>query len=104
MLNNSRIWHNYPALRGFLEARYLLLLMGVFAVYCGFIYNDFMSIPLNLFGSCYTEKGNVVADCVYPFGVDPKWYISTRELAFMNSFKMKYAVIIGVLQMELGVF
>lgn len=27
--------------------------MGLFATYCGFLYNDFMSMSLDLFGSCY---------------------------------------------------
>jgi len=36
-------------LEGFFRARYMLLLMGFFATYCGLIYNDFMSLPLNLF-------------------------------------------------------
>jgi V-type H+-transporting ATPase subunit a len=95
------------AAEGFIKARYLLLLMGLFATYCGFIYNDMMAIPLNLFGSCYTEQkgANLVQakDCVYTFGVDPKWYLASNDLSFMNSLKMKTAVILGVMQMLLGI-
>lgn len=29
--------------------RYLLLLMGMFAVYCGLVYNEFFALPINLF-------------------------------------------------------
>lgn len=87
--------------------RYLFLLMGLFAFYCGFIYNDFFSLPWNLFGSCF-ENGEgtstkIVENCVYPLGLDPKWYIAKNELSFMNSLKMKLAVIVGVIQMGWGV-
>jgi V-type H+-transporting ATPase subunit a len=36
-----------------LEYRYLLLLMGFMAVYCGFIYNEWFAIPTQIFNSCY---------------------------------------------------
>jgi V-type H+-transporting ATPase subunit a len=40
---------------------------------------------------------------VYPIGLDPKWYVATNELMFFNSFKMKFAVIFGVIQMLWGI-
>ena len=43
-------------------------------------------------------------NCVYPFGIDPKWYVSKNELNFLNSLKMKLAVLYGVVQMTLGIF
>ena len=37
----------------FYGIRYLLLLMGIFSFYCGWIYDEFFSLPFNIFGSCY---------------------------------------------------
>jgi len=102
------------------SARYMFFLMGVFAVYCGVMYNDYFSIALNLFGSQYewknginTESGATAnftagcsygdASCVYPVGADPAWHISTNELIFFNSMKMKISVILGITQMTLGI-
>ena len=95
-------------LAGMVEARYLVLFMGIFACFCGFIYNDFASIPLTIVPSCWenTENGTVALKyqhCVYPFGIDPKWGASKNLLMFINSFKMKLAVILGVTQMGMGV-
>jgi len=42
-----------PAMALALELRYLLLLEGIFAVYCGAIYNEFFAIPTNMFPSCF---------------------------------------------------
>lgn len=52
-LFNDVLLKKAPGMAGLLAIRYLLLLMGLFATYCGLIYNDFMSIPLFLFHSCY---------------------------------------------------
>eukprot|EP00735_Rhodelphis_limneticus_P011062 TRINITY_DN4111_c0_g1::TRINITY_DN4111_c0_g1_i1::g.2154::m.2154 TRINITY_DN4111_c0_g1::TRINITY_DN4111_c0_g1_i1::g.2154 ORF type:complete len:1005 (-),score=260.76,sp/P25286/VPP1_RAT/34.06/4e-122,sp/P25286/VPP1_RAT/58.91/2e-33,V_ATPase_I/PF01496.14/9.7e-193,stn_TNFRSF12A/PF12191.3/0.19 TRINITY_DN4111_c0_g1_i1:184-3198(-) len=113
-------------------ARYLILLMGVFSIYTGLLYNEFFAIPLDLFGTKWEFYGNhTVAsgkECqiyshqtnttesysgeicngyfpteVYPFGVDPVWIEATNGLIFMNSMKMKMSIIIGVMQMTLGI-
>lgn len=76
--------------------------MGFFAFFSGFIYNDFFSMPLKLFGSCFenvpgSSVTKAIEGCVHPIGLDPKWYIAKNELSFMNSLKMKISVIVGVL-------
>jgi vacuolar-type H+-ATPase subunit I/STV1 len=107
--------HRLGELAGMLfHARWMLLFMGIFAVYMGFIYNDLFSLPVNPFGSHFKLPDNDVPvpqrrytklwdGGVYPFGLDPEWAHAKNELAFRNSFKMKMAVIIGVLHMLLGV-
>ena len=49
------------------------------------------------------EEAEKFEDCVYPVGMDPKWIRASNELNFFNSYKMKFAVIIGVTQMTLGI-
>uniref|UniRef100_A0AAQ4PTA3 V-type proton ATPase subunit a n=1 Tax=Gasterosteus aculeatus aculeatus TaxID=481459 RepID=A0AAQ4PTA3_GASAC len=103
--------------------RYIILLMGVFSVYTGIIYNDCFSKSLNVFGSGWsvrpmftsfeTLRGNKVlqldptVDGVfkgpYPIGIDPIWNIATNKLTFLNSFKMKMSIILGVIHMLFGV-
>jgi V-type H+-transporting ATPase subunit a len=61
----------------------MFLMMGFFAFYNGFIYNEYISIPLNLFGSCYplNEADEVythIEGCVYPFGIDPVWIAASN--------------------------
>jgi V-type H+-transporting ATPase subunit a len=95
------------------RVRYMLLLLGIFAFFIGWCYNDFMSIPIELpVGSCYenihNEEGQLEAvelmeDCVYPIGFDPKWYLGANALTYFNSMKMKLSVILGVAQMSLGI-
>lgn len=40
---------NLTAVRPFLPYRYLILMMGFFAMYCGWCYNDMASIPVEKF-------------------------------------------------------
>lgn len=100
--------------------RYMIFMMGAFGVYAGFVYNDFFALSLNLFGSkyeydgCLHDAGNCVAQLtdgasrvdgsnVYPFGLDPIWKTSSNELLYFNSFKMKFAVVMGIIQMTFGI-
>jgi V-type H+-transporting ATPase subunit a len=98
------------------DGRYALLLMSLFSIYIGFIYNEFFSIPMDIFGTnwnCDYEDPKLHYNstyCVqknpertYPFGVDPAWKGAPNELDYYNSFKMKLSIILGIGQMSLGV-
>jgi len=42
--------------------RYILLMMGFFAMYNGLIYNEFFAIPMQIFGSsCYENEVKALA-------------------------------------------
>ncbi|KAK0604404.1 hypothetical protein LWI29_015356 [Acer saccharum] len=94
--------------------RYVLLLMSLFSIYCGLIYNEFFSVPYHIFGgSAYKCRDATCSDAysvglikyqdTYPFGVDPSWRGSRSELPFLNSLKMKMSILLGVVQMNLGI-
>ncbi|KAH8407398.1 hypothetical protein KR222_003365, partial [Zaprionus bogoriensis] len=104
--------------------RYIILLMGVFSLYVGFIYNDVVSMPLNLFGSSWSLEYNqstlqkmsseLILDSSserfytgdpYPIGMDPMWKISGEDsITTYNSLKMKLAIILGISHMMFGLF
>uniref|UniRef100_A0A4W5NY28 V-type proton ATPase subunit a n=1 Tax=Hucho hucho TaxID=62062 RepID=A0A4W5NY28_9TELE len=106
------------------KGRYIILMMGLFSVYTGLIYNDCFSKSLNIFGSGWSVRAmftdqnetlqtntllildpNVSGVFVgpYPFGIDPIWNMAVNRLSFLNSYKMKMSVIIGVMHMSFGV-
>ena len=109
MINNKKLSLNKKSIFSTMaSARYFLLLMAIFSLFCGFLYNDFLSVPL-YFKSCYPKSGKSgeqlkkEQNCNYSFGLDPIWTITTNELMFINSLKMKFSVIFGVFQMALGI-
>ena len=110
--------------KGFYSARYLITFMGFFAVYAGFMYNDFLSMGTAFFSTRFEEPENMsgaqyemdskawfnsknevghAGHGPYPFGLDPAWAGASNELLFVNSMKMKLSVLFGVVQMLVGV-
>lgn len=91
----------------FFYGRYMILLMGLFAIFTGFMYNDIFSKSFWIWqsGWQWPEKieGTVTAIStgrVYPFGIDPLWSGAENALIFINSYKMKMSIIIGVIHMS----
>lgn len=103
--------------------RYLLLMMALAAIYTGFLYNEFFSIPMDIFGSSWSHENCGAPDgpwvgkalvnvtnalCkvprTYPFGVDPAFRGAANELLFSNSLKMKMSIVLGVIHMSVGIF
>ncbi|CAB3221072.1 unnamed protein product [Arctia plantaginis] len=103
----------------FFGGRYIILLMGIFSIYTGLIYNDMFSKSLNIFGSSwrnvYSENmlpnhsmleldpKTAYINTPYPFGMDPIWQFASNNIIFLNSFKMKLSIIFGVIHMVFGV-
>uniref|UniRef100_A0A452SF53 V-type proton ATPase subunit a n=1 Tax=Ursus americanus TaxID=9643 RepID=A0A452SF53_URSAM len=135
--NHPRLNQSQEIMRMFFNGRYILLLMGLFSVYTGLIYNDCFSKSVNLFGSGWNvsamyssshapaEHRKMVLwnDTIvrhsrvlqldpsvpgvfqgpYPLGIDPIWNLATNRLTFLNSFKMKMSVILGIIHMTFGI-
>lgn len=112
----------------FFNGRYLILLMGIFSIYTGLIYNDCFSKSFNIFGSSWSVQPmfrngtwnthivenspylqldpaipGVYSGNPYPFGIDPIWNLASNKLTFLNSYKMKMSVILGIAHMIFGV-
>lgn len=88
--------------------RYIALVMAVFSVFTGLMYNDIFSKSMTLWGSAWeyerpehwSEGTPVIATLNdngyrYPFGLDWAWHGTENNLLFTNSYKMKMSIILG---------
>lgn len=98
------------------NGRYIVLLMGIFSMYTGLMYNDLFSKSMTLFksgwtwnypeGYDYAKDGAIsltatkVSGKTYPFGLDWVWHGSENGLLFTNSYKMKMSILMGYVHMN----
>ncbi|XP_076258218.1 V-type proton ATPase 116 kDa subunit a 1-like [Rhynchophorus ferrugineus] len=113
----------------FFGGRYIILLMGLFSMYTGLLYNDIFSKSMNIFGSkwrvykglfptndSFSQTGDDdttesltldpkygFTNEAYFFGMDPVWQSADNKIIFLNSFKMKLSIIFGVVHMLFGI-
>ena len=92
------------------QIKYLILFMGIFSFHAGWIYNEFFAVPFLTQDSCYLVNRldgeyfeRRTPSCTYAYGIDWIWHQSANETAFINSFKMKFSIIVGVIQMMFGI-
>lgn len=89
--------------------RYAILLMGLFSMFTGLLYNDIFSRYIPLFPSAFrfNDKGiGYIPNPAYsyPFGLDWAWIHAQNAMGMINSYKMKQSVVLGVIHMMFGLF
>ena len=90
------VWKMVPNpsenVQNMLYSKWLILLMALFSIYCGFMYNEIFSLPMGLFKSNWayddyitptgphSDAHQVDPNYCYPFGVDPVRILITLDI------------------------
>ncbi|XP_072931104.1 V-type proton ATPase 116 kDa subunit a 1-like [Epargyreus clarus] len=101
----------------FFGGRYVILLMGIFTLFTGFLYNEYFSKPIILMTPFWkntfereeienneylTLNPSAETNPPYIYGVDPIWKLAKNKIMYINSLKMKMSIIIGIIHMMFG--
>ncbi|SAM02848.1 hypothetical protein [Absidia glauca] len=113
VLNEKKLASNNGEIfKMFFGGRYMMLMMGIFSIFTGFMYNDIFSLSLSTFKSGfdwptdYNSTDTVVGvpnGNTYSIGLDPAWHGAENFLLFTNPYKMKQAIILGVIHMSFAI-
>ena len=87
--------------------RYMVLMISIFSIYSGIIYNEYLGVSLSTQSTCYKRVDHDTYDridgCMQYVGIDSIWSRSRNHISYLNSYKMKLSIIIGVCHMMLGI-
>ena len=123
LISKEKDWGDGAGLNDMVQmcygGRYIILLNGIFGAYVGLLYNEAFAFPMNFFGGsrwynaedpslgCFVGEDGGLPTCAldspYPLGIDPIWHYTANKITFFNSFKMKISIIVGVIQMSVGI-
>ncbi|KAI8337465.1 V-type ATPase, V0 complex, 116kDa subunit family [Chlamydoabsidia padenii] len=113
VLNEKKLESNNGEIfKMFFSGRYMMLMMAIFSIFTGFMYNDIFSLSLSTFKSGfdwptdYNSTDSVVGipnGNTYAMGLDPAWHGAENFLLFTNPYKMKQAIILGVIHMSFAI-
>ncbi|KRH92109.1 H+- or Na+-translocating F-type, V-type and A-type ATPase (F-ATPase) Superfamily protein, partial [Pseudoloma neurophilia] len=92
LIKFDKIKKYHEMIKLMVDSKYMLMVCSLYAIFFGFIYSDFLGLPIKLF-----KFKNITF-----FGIDPDIHKAKDHLNIMNGIKMKLSVIIGTIHMFLG--
>jgi hypothetical protein len=94
-INSLKILYDFcQRLGSFMEmlfgGRYVLLLMSLFSMYCGLIYNEFFSVPFHIFGASAYKCRDSSCRCLLFVSLQLIIYVSLFFFHYLLMFSCYY--------------